>query len=78
MTQSFGGVNWVFAYDPAMNSWEERADMPTSRGACGVAVIDDLIYVAGGQPSARSQDFAVYDPATAAWRPLKVFYSPNH
>lgn len=70
LTQSFSPVPWVFAYNASAEMWTQRADLPAARGGTGVAVIDNLIYAAGGQPFARFQDFAVYDPVSNDWTPL--------
>jgi len=64
------GVNTTFCFDPSTGSWSRQADMPTARGASGVAAVDGLLYVAGGSPSARHRDFAVYDPAEDRWSEL--------
>ena len=36
------------SYDPATDSWQHHAPMPTPRHAVGAALIGDWIYVAGG------------------------------
>src|SRR6478736_5131508 len=36
------------SYDPAGDSWQRHAPMPTPRHAVGAAAIGDRIYVAGG------------------------------
>lgn len=38
----------VESYDPATDSWQRHAAMPTPRHAVGAALIGDWIYVAGG------------------------------
>jgi N-acetylneuraminic acid mutarotase len=44
--------------------------MPTARGSPAAAVLGGKIYVAGGWPTSRSKDFAVYDPAADSWQTL--------
>ncbi len=76
---SFGGqaatgtdspfVDSVFDYDPVMGQWTSRAPLPEARSAGGTAVIDSVIYVAGGRPP-RGNDSASYDPATDTWTSL--------
>lgn len=70
-TSSGGGpfLQDVYAYDPASDTWSQRADMPTWRGGQAAAVVDGKIYVAGGRPP-HGHDFAVYDPAADAWTVL--------
>jgi N-acetylneuraminic acid mutarotase len=62
-------VDDVYEYDPATTMWTPRAPMPTARSAGAAAVIDGLIYVAGGRPP-QGQDFAVYDPVGNSWEAL--------
>jgi N-acetylneuraminic acid mutarotase len=44
----FGEKN-VLSYNPDNDSWIPGADIPTGRGDSGVAVVNDLIYVIGGE-----------------------------
>src|SRR5581483_5429093 len=37
----------VYAYDPAMNTWSERAPMPTPRGALSIAEHQGKLYAIG-------------------------------
>jgi N-acetylneuraminic acid mutarotase len=68
---AFTAVDLVFAYDPTRNVWEDRTPLPQARGAGAAAVIDGLIYVAGGVRGGQSVgDFAVFDPAMNAWTEL--------
>jgi N-acetylneuraminic acid mutarotase len=62
-------VDTVYVLDPKTGQWEEKAPMPTKRSAAITAVIDGMIYVAGGRPP-RGSDFAVYDPKTDTWKTL--------
>jgi N-acetylneuraminic acid mutarotase len=77
------GVNDVWEYDPAADSWRTRASMPTARGAAGAALADGKIYVVGGAgPLPHSRDQAIrpgspqrslgtveeYDPVANRWR----------
>jgi N-acetylneuraminic acid mutarotase len=62
-------LDTVFEYDPAADSWSQRASMPTARGGGAAAVVDGKIYVAGGRPP-RGSDFAVHDPASDDWTEL--------
>jgi N-acetylneuraminic acid mutarotase len=61
-------VATVYAYDPATNSWTERAPMPTARGALSVAEIDGKLYAIGGYDrKANSAAVEVYDPVLDLW-----------
>ena len=72
-----GGRFWVlgeqdFVYDPSSSRWSELAPAATPHVYAAVAVIGDLIYVAGGAtaddgaaPPTAALD--VLDPATRVW-----------
>lgn len=55
---------WV--YDPAADTWNAIADMPSTRAAGSAVTIDDKIFVVGGTGTG-SRDVWVYDPATDTW-----------
>ena len=68
----------VEVYDPLTNRWEKRADMPTKRSRINVAVINDKVYVIGGQTLAHGlgpidtflKRIEEYNPRTNQWRRL--------
>jgi uncharacterized protein (TIGR03437 family) len=61
----------TFEYDPALNTWNERAPMPNPRGASGVAPLGGRIYVAGGLAGGASvRDLEAFDPAANSWTVL--------
>ena len=62
----------VQIYDPATDSWSLGAAMPRDVGSVSTAVIDGLIYAAGGIVTAgfTVEDTAVYDPALDSWTVL--------
>ena len=61
-------VATVYAYDPATDTWAERASMPTARGALSVTVHDGKLYAIGGYDrNANSAAVEVYDPARNTW-----------
>jgi len=39
----------VRVYDPESDSWAVGADIPTDRGGFGIAVVDDMLHVIGGE-----------------------------
>lgn len=43
-------IGTVESYDPATDTWQHHAPMPTPRHGLGAALIGDTIYVAGGGP----------------------------
>jgi N-acetylneuraminic acid mutarotase len=63
----------TLAYDPATDTWAERASMPAPRDHAAVAADDGLLYLSGGGEISRSvahADLWAYDPATDAWSAL--------
>jgi N-acetylneuraminic acid mutarotase len=50
----------MFVYDPlvAVDSWSTGPPMPTARRACRAAVVNDTIYVIGGDGSADTEGYA--------------------
>ena len=61
-------VATVYAYDPATDSWAERAAMPTARGALSVTVHEGKLYAIGGYDrNANSAAVEVYDPERNSW-----------
>jgi N-acetylneuraminic acid mutarotase len=63
----------VEEYDPVMDSWTTKSEMPTARLCHHANVVDGKIYVIGGSdastPDNRShvRTVEVYDPATDTW-----------
>jgi N-acetylneuraminic acid mutarotase len=39
----------TYIYDPVSDKWSNGTSLPTPRGYAGVAVVDDLFYVVGGE-----------------------------
>jgi N-acetylneuraminic acid mutarotase len=62
----------VDVYDPAADSWQQMAAMPTARETNAAAVMDGKIYVSGGFTTSRelSDAFEAYDPVTNTWTTL--------
>ena len=70
---TFGGVsNATFVYDPALNTWSPVASMNFQHGGtAAVGVINDKIYVAGGNGGGMQQrELEVYDPVANTWTNL--------
>ena len=62
----------VEMYDPAADSWQQMAAMPTARHSHVAAVVSGKIYVSGGFTTSRelSDAFDAYDPVTNTWATL--------
>jgi N-acetylneuraminic acid mutarotase len=39
--------NNIYEYDPQIDSWTQKADMPYENAFCGIAVLNDTIYFIG-------------------------------
>ena len=62
----------VDMYDPAADSWQQMAAMPTARNSHAAAVVDGKIYVSGGL-SRRAEyldALEAYDPVADTWTTL--------
>ena len=78
-----GQSDAVQEYDPAANTWATKAPMPTARSGHAVTVLNNRIYVAGGEVQtyqfvACFRAFEVYDPAADTWAQLPYMPSPRH
>jgi N-acetylneuraminic acid mutarotase len=70
---SGGRVRWtvesaLWEYDPAADRWTRRADMPTPRGALGLAALDGRLHALGGSADRPTNAHEVYDPRIDTWR----------
>jgi len=55
-------------YDPATNTWATKESMPTARDRFGIAVVQNKIYVIGGETDdGYTGANEVYDPLTDTW-----------
>lgn len=58
----------VYAFDAANDIWDRCADLPTARGALGVASVAGGIYAAGGGINENPVNILEsYDPTTDSW-----------
>ncbi len=62
--------NTLYVYDPAMDSWEQKAPMPTARGYLSAAVVNGRLYAIGGTTAwpNRTGKVEMYDPVTDTWQ----------
>ncbi len=69
-------------YDPATDSWQQMAAMPTARFTHTAAMLDGKIYVTGGcdADNGITDCCEAYDPVTNTWTTLTSFSEPrcNH
>lgn len=71
-------VATVYVYDPAADSWTERAPMPTARGALSVTEHDGKLYALGGfDRKANNAQVEVYDPAQNEWTTAASLPTPR-
>lgn len=75
----FHPVAYVFALDPAEGQWRAAEPLPSARGALAAAVVDDVIYVMGGQTEDETAVATVerYDPRNGFWEPLPPLPTPR-
>jgi N-acetylneuraminic acid mutarotase len=63
----------VHEYDPATDTWADKAEMPTPRDSLAVSVVNDKIYAIGGFSYTSGSEGKLlatideYDPATDTW-----------
>ncbi|MBX3320273.1 MAG: hypothetical protein KF890_10370 [Nitrospira sp.] len=71
-------VATVYAYDPASDSWTERASMPTARGALSVTEHNGKLYAIGGfDRTANNAQVEVYDPVRNEWTTAAPLPTPR-
>jgi N-acetylneuraminic acid mutarotase len=75
----FGGVSpngysdaqkSIYEYDPLANTWTQKADMPYYNAFCGIAVLNNIIYLIGGTTNIFAPPISTvmaYEPATESW-----------
>jgi N-acetylneuraminic acid mutarotase len=65
-------LSTVESYDPATNTWQERAPMPGAGSHPAVGTLADgrIIVAGGGPPSAETTDAEVYTPGSNTWQQL--------
>jgi N-acetylneuraminic acid mutarotase len=69
---SYKSINSTEAYDPATDTWVDKAPMPTPRDNLGAAVFQEKIYCFGGRNVSKDYSISinvneVYDTETNSW-----------
>jgi N-acetylneuraminic acid mutarotase len=71
-----GGLNSLqpFVYDPATETWSKAELMPSRRTAGVAVVLDEFIYIVGGEgvSDLSKMNLLRYDPANDTWAELAV------
>ena len=69
----------VDVYDPATDSWQQMAAMPTAKYAHTAAILDGKIYVTGGYDSdgQGKNGCDAYDPVTNTWTTIASLSEPR-
>jgi len=73
----------LLRFDPVAETYETKASMPTSRAGAAAAVVDDALYVVGGEgnpddPSGVYDAAERYDFATDTWTSIIAMRTPRH
>ncbi|RJR41524.1 MAG: hypothetical protein C4567_09140 [Deltaproteobacteria bacterium] len=66
---NFGVSQQVEVYDVVLNTWSQKADMPTGRSSLASGVLGDRIYVMGGWTAGdvSSNKVEIFNPAGNTW-----------
>lgn len=66
-------------YDPARDTWERVAPLPTARGGLGVTFVGNQLVAAGGEDAAAVfPQVEAFDPSTGTWTSLPALPTPRH
>uniref|UniRef100_A0A8C0GP12 BACK domain-containing protein n=1 Tax=Chelonoidis abingdonii TaxID=106734 RepID=A0A8C0GP12_CHEAB len=68
----------AFRYDPAQDSWQRLADMPSARSSFPAVGVAGRIYALGGmsEDAYCTDGVQCYDPPADAWRPCTPLPAP--
>lgn len=81
---SIGGVGAEsFMYDPATDTYANRAPIPTPRGGTAGALLHGRVFVFGGEGNDATQtgvfsEIEAYDPASDTWHSYPSMTVPRH
>ena len=56
----------VEEYDPVLDTWTKKADLPAPRAGLSTSTVDGVIYIFGGWPTLRSVE--AYNPVKDNWK----------
>ena len=71
-------LSQIDVYDPMLDSWEQRSNLPTLRNGFS-AVVDEKIYVIGGwRPDQFFPTVEVYNPVTDTWAQKQDMPTPKN
>jgi N-acetylneuraminic acid mutarotase len=73
---TLGTPSILSEYDPATQVWTQKAAMPTPRDRFSVAMVNDELYVIGGN-DAVANVVEAYDPATDTWQEKAPMPTPR-
>jgi N-acetylneuraminic acid mutarotase len=65
-------------YDPQTNTWTILSSMPTGRSGIAAGVLNNKLYVFGGEDPRLFSEVEVYDPATDTWQQVAPMRTPRH
>jgi len=74
-------TNALEMYDPQTNTWSTRAPMPTPRSGIAAAVVNNELWVFGGEDVpdlALHAEVEVYNPLSNSWRREPDITMPRH
>ena len=68
----------VFRFNPADETWTERAPLPTARGGLAVTTLQGKLYAVSGYDGQRNPAAVeIYDPARDQWTPAAPLPTPR-
>ena len=74
-------TQFLDVYDPESDSWEDRTMTQTNRSGHSIAVLNDKIYILGGQPDypqVNITDVEEYDTVADTWRVVTQMPNPRY
>ena len=72
-----GTLNSLIVYDPTLNSWATKANMPASRYSLSAVTLGCYIYAVGGSDGSLKDTVFRYDPALDTWLTVTPMLTAN-